>query len=136
MDNLKENPVDTLLYTGAVALAGLTALAMTRYRVAKAEAIGYERMLQAYNENPELAKFIKGNEAGLWAEQFKQGAEALRGMNPDFHIWQSGDGGGPNGAKNPILSLAEQVMPVLGMVGDKLGMPFPSAPSKTPAAKP
>ena len=33
----------------------------------QAEADGYLELLKAYDTNPQLAQFIKGNESGLWA---------------------------------------------------------------------
>lgn len=81
-----------------------------------AEADGYAKLLDAYNSNPELAKFVKGNESGLWAKQAEQGAAALQNLKPTYHVWQSG----PSTNKDPLLSLAEQVMPLAHMVGAKM----------------
>ena len=90
----------------------------------QAEADGYRELLQAYDANPQLAQFIKGNESGLWAEQAKQAAAALQNLKPEYHVWQTGasgggGAGGAGGAKDPLLALAEQVMPVVQMVGSK-----------------
>ena len=81
-----------------------------------AEAEGYASLLEAYNQNPDLAKFVKGNESGLWAKQAEQGAAALQNLKPTYHVWQSG----PGGDKDPLLKLAEQVMPLAHMAGSKM----------------
>jgi gamma-glutamyl:cysteine ligase YbdK (ATP-grasp superfamily) len=71
----------------------------------------------AYGANPELAKFLKGNESGLWAKQAEQAAAALQGLKPEYHVWQSG---GAGASKDPLLDLAAQLMPVMQIVGNKM----------------
>ena len=89
-----------------------------------AEADGYRELLKAYGENPSLAEFVKGNESGLWAEQAKQKALALQNLKPTYHVWQT------SGSKDPLLALAEQVMPVMHMVGHKVMPDGPAAALK------
>ena len=91
----------------------------------QAEADGYLQLLKAYDENPGLAQFLKGNESGLWAEQAKQKALALQNLNPTYHVWQTNSS---SGNKDPLLALAEQVMPVMHMVGHKV---MPDGPAAT-----
>lgn len=93
----------------------------------QAEADGYRDLLKAYGENPGLAEFLKGNESGLWAEQAKQKAQALQNLNPTYHVWQTNSS---SGNKDPLLALAEQVMPVMHMVGHKVMPNGPAAALK------
>jgi hypothetical protein len=83
----------------------------------QAEADGYREQMLAYGANPELAKFLKGNESGLWAKQAEQAAAALQGLKPEYHVWQSG---GAGASKDPLLDLAAQLMPVMQIVGNKM----------------
>jgi len=90
----------------------------------EAEAQGYERLLEAYNENPDLARFLKGNEAKLWHTQAEQQAAALQNLNPTYHVWQSGGG---SADPDPIMAMAARVLPVAEMVGSKYGLKIPDA---------
>lgn len=90
-----------------------------RERELDVEAVGHEKLLEAYGQQPQLAMFMEGNKSELWAKQAEQQAAAVQNLSPEYHIFQSGTESG--GAQDPIMNLIQRYLPMVELLGNKYG---------------
>lgn len=83
----------------------------------EAQADGLSRLLAASEQRPDLAKFQLALQSGLFEKMATTTADAVRGMSPKIHIWNTGPGGGDASAGlNPLRNILSSLPPMLDAV--------------------
>lgn len=100
-------------------------------RQLEAQAEGLEKIYSVSKENPDLATFYLGmkegkiyEKDGLFDRLGKHQADAIRGLEPKIHIWNTGGSTG-NSFTDTISSLSKAVPPILSALEQQTGIRVP-----------
>ena len=96
------------------------------YAIYEAQANGLNKLLESSGNNPDLAKFQLAIDKNLFPELARHGADAVKGMNPEIKIWNTGSGSDSNDPSVPITKLVQSLSPLMQGMKDQGGMIFPS----------
>jgi flotillin len=92
--------------------------------IKQAEAEGLEKILSASQGDTALTQFYLGLNKELPQTQYKEAANALRGLNPKVHIWNTGN---TNGDTNPVANvfadMAMKLIPTLDATKGDIKIP-------------
>jgi len=94
-------------------------------KVMQAKADGMTELFEACASDKSLAKFYLGMDSGMWPELAKYNAEAVKDMNPDITIWNTGNN--PDDASLPIVKMVQSFTPLLKEVQKQ----FVDSPTKS-----
>lgn len=95
----------------------------------EAQASGLERLYEVSRTNPELASFYLALEKGLFSPHgiysviADKQAEAIRGLEPKIHIWNTGE---KDNYANVIANLTKTLPPILDVVQEQTGIKLPA----------
>jgi flotillin len=92
--------------------------------IKEAEAEGLMKILNASQGDSTLTQFYLGLNKDLPQTQYKEAANALRGLNPKVHIWNTGNtesDGNPVG--NIFADMAMKLIPTLDATKDDIKLP-------------
>jgi flotillin len=87
-----------------------------------AQAEGIKMVCDAGTKDPNLAKFYLGLNADLYPQLASKVADAVQGLNPKIHIWNTGPKS-ENNVASPILDLLKGFGPVLDGISDDVQLP-------------
>lgn len=91
--------------------------------VYEAQADGLQNVLKSAGNNSSLAQFYMALDKGLYPELAKHGAEAVKGMNPDIRVWNTGSN--PSDPMKPIIQAVQSMSPLLQGIQDQGGVMLP-----------
>lgn len=80
-----------------------------------AQADGLSRLLAASEQRPDLAKFQLALQSGLFEKMATTTADAVRGMSPKIHVWNTGGSGDGDGMA-PLRNIFSSIPPMLDAV--------------------
>ena len=94
--------------------------------VYEAQADGLNKLLTSAGNDPSLAQFYLALDKNLYPELAKYGADAVKGMKPEFRIWNTGSGSDSSDPTIPITKLVQSLSPLMQGMKDQGNLVFPS----------
>lgn len=95
-------------------------------KVRQAEAEGLESLIAAAGGVENLSQYLMVRD-GMLTDISKNQAEAVRGMNPQVSVWQTGSGGGAGGSgglSGALQDIASTSVPLLDGIKKQYGIDF------------
>lgn len=89
-------------------------------QVYQAQADGMTELLKATSGDAELAKFYLGVNSNLYPQLAKEAANAVRGLQPKMHVWNTGSDN--TNSTKPILDLVQSFAPMMDGLKDQLSL--------------
>lgn len=105
----KQKAADAVLYEQLKSAEGTLA-------TFEAQADGLSRLLAASEQRPDLAKFQLALQSGLFEKMATTTADAVRGMSPKIHIWNTGGPGDANANLAGLRNIFTSLPPMLDAV--------------------
>lgn len=90
-----------------------------------AQAQGIERLVEAFNNQPDdLMKYIMIKE-GVYVNLAKTNASAIQGLNPKITVWSTGDNSKSDNYTKPIADLLKMIPPLFTTINDQSEIQLP-----------
>lgn len=122
-----EKKADAQLYRATKEAEGIIALGKAeaeRIRTRQnAHAEGLRSIFEASGNDSVLTQFYVGLNDGLPQKQAEEAAKAVQNMNPDMHIWTTGNDSNSNSPSSTITDLVRNLVPTMEAIDSKVKLP-------------
>ena len=88
-----------------------------------AQANGLQNIVTATGNDTHLSQFYLGLISDLYPQLAREGANAVKGLEPKIHVWNTGNGKDNNNIGEPFLKLFQSFAPAIDGIQNQVKMP-------------